>query len=81
MRVAKLHTYRARDTVEVLEALLKNARKGAISGLVVAWKSSDGRFDTVTTGDYARDYIQALGATGKLFCKINEQHEKTASTA
>lgn len=75
MNVAKLDTYRAKDTIDLLTALLKAARKGQIHGVVIAWKSKGGKFEMTVTGDYARDYIQAMGATGKLFYKINEKHE------
>jgi hypothetical protein len=59
------------STVEALQALLAHAKAGRITGVCIAWRSSTGGFDAVTTGVYQDNPIEALGAASRLWAKIN----------
>lgn len=75
--VVKIATYRARDMIEILEELLREAKQGRVTGLVVAWKARNGAYNSATAGDYQKDYIAALGAASKLWSEINDAHNRT----
>jgi hypothetical protein len=76
MRIESLARYRARDTVEVLTKLLKDAKAGKVKGIVIAWEGPGAVLETAITGEYARHPIHAMGAAGKLFSRANDLHEK-----
>lgn len=75
--VVKLEQYRARGTIETLEALLAGAKQGRITGLAVAWRCRSGAHGGATAGDYQRDPIAALGAVSKLWAQVNQISEPT----
>lgn len=75
--VVKIEAYRARNTIETLEALLQGARQGRITGLAIAWKCRNGRHGGAMAGEYQHDQIAALGAVSKLWSQINNAVEES----
>jgi hypothetical protein len=75
MGVTRMRTYLARDTIATLRELLKHARAGYITGVIVGWRCKDGTHHGTLTGYYAKDRITALGAVTKLSREIAEEYE------
>lgn len=75
--VVRMETYRARNTIETLEALLLSAKQGRITGLAIAWKCRNGHHGGATAGEYQADPISALGAVSKLWGQVNALTETT----
>lgn len=58
----KLVEYKARDTVEILKALLSIALKGKLRGMVICYRDDDGEEHTLFTGVYKERPSKAAGA-------------------
>lgn len=63
MAVLKLVEYSCRDTISILKVLLSLALKGGLRGLVVCYRTEDGREDTVCTGIYKAHPERAVSAS------------------
>lgn len=65
-KVVKLVEYTCRDTVSALKVLLSLAVNGKLRGLVVFYRTEDGRDETIYTGLYRVRPDLALNASLKL---------------
>lgn len=60
------------DTIATLEALLTQARSGAIYGLAFIVKYAPTQHEPGVTGDYRRDPTAAVGAAMKLVDALSQ---------
>jgi hypothetical protein len=66
MKIVSISAYRARQTVQTLESLLRFAKRGDITGLAFAWRCIDGKLGHAVCGEFNADPIGAMGALSHL---------------
>jgi hypothetical protein len=70
MNVVRLDQFRNRDTIEVLEALLRKAQLGQLRGIALCYRERDGSEEAVITGSYAASTDAAAAAALRLSMKL-----------
>jgi hypothetical protein len=63
LKVLRLVEYVCKDTTAILKVLLGMALRGQLRGLIVLYRTDDGREETVYTGAYRANSRQAASAT------------------
>lgn len=63
VNVLRLVEYKCKETVSILKVLLSLALQGRLRGLVILYRTDDGRERTVCTGAYKSSPMKAAGAS------------------
>ncbi len=71
MPVTKLSEYKSRETVETLEKLLEQARRGEIHGLLFCVRLGIKSHAMGLAGEYAKDPVMAVAVTSRMLHRLN----------
>ncbi len=78
MKVIRMAEYQQRETVQTLEKLLAQARRGEVDGLMFAVKVG-GDHCLGSTGAYARNMAMAMAVSLRFMHLLNRQADKGLS--
>jgi hypothetical protein len=71
MTVIRITEYRDRDTINVLEDLLKRAKRGEVRGICFAIKTDIGHHGIGLTGEYITDPTDVLAVVSRIDFEVN----------
>lgn len=78
--VTRLAQYRAKQTVEVLEELLEQAKAGDLTGLAVVCKRSS-KHTFCLTGDYREDPLPVMALAERMQHVLNRMMDRRDASA